>query len=390
MAKDRSGSIYVRGSLIYARITYTDATGKRRDHKYRAKSRTHAREIIRHKLGELDRKGVEQFEASRGVSRLTFSDLAEFYLSRYVKEPEYVSERKVAGLRGWEERKRLVEIAHAYFGEKRLAAITYGDLVAFKHIRFKTPVEFRRKSGDKVIVTATRQRSVATVNRELEALRRMLSVAKQEGWITQSPFERGDSLIAKADEAKRGRLLSKEEEARLLAACVEKREHLRAIIICALDTGMRRGEIFKLKWRDVDIEQATIVIQAFNTKTMKERSVGITERLRVELEHMWAVSPKDLDLFVFPVRATVKRSFASACEVAGINGLRFHDLRHTHATRLLNGGMQLASISRMLGHTQVQTTFRYLNPSTDAKEQATEILNRLNEEKEESRDSVVN
>jgi integrase len=71
-------------------------------------------------------------------------------------------------------------------------------------------------------------------------LRRMLNVAQREGWILRSPFAAGDSLISLADENKRERILTREEEIKLLAACESpQRAHLKAILICALDTGMR-------------------------------------------------------------------------------------------------------------------------------------------------------
>jgi integrase len=91
----------------------------------------------------------------------------------------------------------------------------------------------------------------------------------------------GKSLISVGDEKPRERILTLEEEARLLAACEDPRAHLRAILICALDTGMRRGELFSLTWADVDFENRLITIRAFNTKTMRERRVGMAVRLKL-------------------------------------------------------------------------------------------------------------
>jgi integrase len=89
-----------------------------------------------------------------------------------------------------------------------------------------------------------------------------------------------------------GRILTREEEVKLLAACeTPQRSHLRAILLCALDTGMRQGEIFSLRWRDVDLENGLLNIQAFHTKTMKERQIAITTRLALELERLKASAP---------------------------------------------------------------------------------------------------
>lgn len=127
-------------------------------------------------------------------------------------------------------------------------------------------------------------------------LRRMLNVAQREGWILRSPFAAGDSLISLADENNRERILTREEEVNLLAACdTPQRSHLKAILICALDTGMRQGEIFSLRWRDVDLENGLLNIQAFHTKTMKERHVAITTRLALELERLKSSAPDIAD-----------------------------------------------------------------------------------------------
>jgi integrase len=123
------------------------------------------------------------------------------------------------------------------------------------------------------------------VNRELEKMRRLLNIAEREGWILRNPMRSGDPLISMADERKRERIVTREEELRLLGACENRyRKHLRPILICALDTGMRRGEIFGLKWSDVDFEERVLTIRAFNTKTMQERQVSLTTRLMIELE----------------------------------------------------------------------------------------------------------
>ena len=105
-------------------------------------------------------------------------------------------------------------------------------------------------------------------------LRRLLNIAERAGMIAKNPFKTGDALIHVADEIKRERILTCEEEARLLAACIGCKLHLRPIIIAALDTGCRLGELLKMRWRDVNMNAGLITIQAFNTKTMRERQVS--------------------------------------------------------------------------------------------------------------------
>jgi integrase len=213
-------------------------------------------------------------------------------------------------------------------------------------------------------------RSIASVNRELALLRRMLNVAQSQGWILQNPFKAGDPLISIADEKQRERILTREEETRLLGACEGKAKHLRSIIIAALDTGCRQGELLKLKWRDIDFESRTIVIQAFNTKTMRERNLALTTRLYVELQKLWQASDQNPDALVFGIQDNVKRSFQTVRKNAGLPDLRFHDLRHTAATRLVSLHMPLPEVGRVLGHTQPQTTYRYMNLTIDTAKRA--------------------
>jgi integrase len=170
-----------------------------------------------------------------------------------------------------------------------LRSITYADIASFRSTRLKTPTRTdvarydqelkdyekalkQKRKVDKPELRVTR--SIASVNRELALLRPMLNVARREGWIITNPFELGEPLISVADEKKRERILTRQEETLLLQVCSTSRlKHLLPIIICALDTGMRKGEILSLRGRDVDFEHRVITVAAFNTKTMRARTV---------------------------------------------------------------------------------------------------------------------
>ena len=375
MGRSRSGSIWLDGKDIYARITYTDEHGKRKDKKRKAESRTHARSLIKDMLKELEERGDEALD----TSRMTFAQLAKHYTDHYLVEPQYVDGRKVRGLRSYKEAQRLTNLLAAHFGKRLIRTITHGDILRFKSTRLDTPIQVRATKKKRSKEPEPKQRSIATVNRELLTLQRMFTIAFREGWVTRHPFTAGGkSLISLSDERTRERILTREEEARLLDACDGKREHLRPIVICALDTGMRRGEIFSLRWRDIDREARVIKIQAFNTKTMRQRSVKITARLAQEIESLWESSKKEPFARVFGVVDTVKRSWATALRIAGIEGVRFHDLRHTCATRLVRGRLELSEVSRVLGHTNIATTFRYANLDETALDRAASILDEYN------------
>jgi integrase len=359
MGRTRSGSIWLNGGDIYARVTYTDQNGKRKDIKRKAVSRTHARSLAKEMIAELEQRGDQALNSAR----MTFAQLALHYIDHYLVPPQYVHGRKVRGLRSYKENQRIARMLSAHFGKKLVREITHGDLLRFKTRRLDTPVR-----GDE-------QRSIATVNRELTVLQRMFTVAFREGWVSRHPFTAGgETLISSSDERRRERILSRDEEIRLLDACDGRRVHLKPIVICALDTGMRRGEIFKLRWKDLDLKNRVITIQAFNTKTMRERTVRMTARLTRTLEELWSESRQEPNARVFGIEDTIKRSWATALQIAGIEGVRFHDLRHTCATRLVKGRLELAEVSRVLGHTNITTTFRYANLDETALDRAASIL----------------
>ena len=97
-----------------------------------------------------------------------------------------------------------------------------------------------------------------------------------------------------------------------------RRAHVRPIIIAAIDTGCRLGELLKLTWGDIDFESGLITIQAFNTKTAREKTVAITTRLINELEQLRAEAPDDPNIRVFEIEDNVKRSFCGARADAGL------------------------------------------------------------------------
>jgi integrase len=204
----------------------------------------------------------------------------------------------------------------------------------------------------------------------------MLSFALQNDWIIQNPFTKAKGIIAVAAETERDRILSFEEELRLLSVCVSYRAHLRPILICALDTAMRRGEIFKMKWSDVDFSNNEILIPQTNTKTEESRIVGITPRLKDELITLWEVSPKDKNQLVFGVTITIKTAWKTACRLANVQDFRFHDCRHTATTRMIASGSPHTEVMKITGHLQLKTFLRYLNITSET---ANKVASRLSD-----------
>lgn len=293
----------------YARITFADETGKRKDIKRKVENKTDGNKVLKTLVATYDNSGIKGINAEN----VTFSDLADYYEEIYCKPAHYVNDRKVAGLRSFIEVKGYLKVFREYFGKLKLKLLTYENLYKFRLHRLSTPTH------------QSSQRSIATVNRELAYLRRLLNIAERNDWIGKSPFRCGDTLIHQADEVKRDRVLTVQECQRLIDACIDRRAHLKPIVIAALDTGCRLGELLKLQWKDVDINSGIITIQAFNTKTMKERKVSITQRLEIELKSLLSAFPQSENDLVFGV-SEIRVGFKSACKSAELSNLRFHDL----------------------------------------------------------------
>ncbi len=362
MGKERKGSIVERDGKLYVRVGYKDSNGKYRELMRRAQDRADAKRIAKQLVAELEQSNREQIIEG---SRMTFFDLASIFTESRLTAPEYQGERKIAGMRSWKRQLSFLKPLVEQFGKRLIRDVAPKELEAYKLMRLRMPT--MRGSG---------VRDIVGVNRELSLMRSMLNYAKRQGWLSVNPFERCVAIISPSDEVKRDRVLSREEEGRLLTVCVDKREHQRPLIIAALDTGLRRGELFSLTWLDVGLSTRTIRLRAFNTKTAKAREVPISERLAMELQRLRLASSGGGLIFTC---GGVKRSFTTACRLAGINDLHFHDLRHTFATRMVQAGMPIAEVARLLGHSSLQMTYRYSNATAETISRAATLLNQMNE-----------
>jgi integrase len=170
----------------------------------------------------------------------------------------------------------------------------------------------------------------------------------------------------------RTRYLTEEEEAELFKA-LEGQDWLKNLVTAAIHTGMRRGELFKLKWFDVDFGRGVIHVR--ETKTAKDRIVPMSAAVREVFERQ----PKTSGV-VFPSPRTggqlvdIKHAFTLACDAAKIKDFRFHDLRHTAATRLADAGVNVVVIAEILGHGDIRSTKRYSHAMEEAKREAVEKL----------------
>jgi integrase len=346
----------IKGKL-YARLQYKADDGKYKV-KYKAISdKRTARSAVEEMRHELEVHGQETLTNDK----MTFAELAKSYEAK-MSPAVFENGIKISGRKSsidW-----MVNSLVEYFGSKQIRQIKPRDLENFKNFKSNGIT----KRGNK--------RKIASVNRELEVLRAMFNFALQNEWIIKNPFTLTKGMISKAAEVERDRVLSFDEEKRLLSVCIGKRSHLKGLFICALDTAMRRGEIFKMKWADINFETGEIYIPQTNSKTEDSRVVGITPRLREELENLWEVSPKDKNMLVFGITNTIKTAFHSACKEAEILDFRFHDCRHTATTRMIASGSPHTEVMKITGHTQLKTFLRYLNITTET---ASRVANKLSD-----------
>jgi integrase len=168
------------------------------------------------------------------------------------------------------------------------------------------------------------------------------------------------------------RVLKPEEETKLLQNATPA---IQDIVIFALNTGSRIGEIFSLRWQDVDLDKG--VINSFAHKNQKLRIVPINAEVRRVLE-FWNLGRKNE--YVFYNQKTGERfvdldtGLQLACTKAGIEGVTWHTMRHTFASRLLERGADIITVKELLGHSTVAVTMRYTHSNLGSKVQAVRRL----------------
>ncbi len=196
----------------------------------------------------------------------------------------------------------------------------------------------------------------ATINRDLSVLRRVFNWALDEQLIAQNPLTR---LKMARERRTRRQVLSFAEEERLLGVATD---HLRAMIIIALDTGMRRGEITSQLWEDIDLVQKTLFVTRSKTPEGESREIPLTARLyEYFLEHR---KPEGLvvDFRGHPIHF-VQHTWRTALKHGGVRHVRFHDLRHTFNTRLMEAGVLQEIRMSIMGHStgsKIQSIYTHI------------------------------
>lgn len=258
---------------------------------------------------------------------------------------------------------------HLAWWRKRIGAYALADVTA------SLIVEARNA----LLTTPTRRKKLpapATVVRYMASLSHAFTVAVNEWeWLNDSPMRK----VKKPVEARgRERFLSDSERQRLLDACkASTSRYLYAVVVLAISTGMRRGEIHQLRWPQVDLGRQRILLS--ETKNGTSRSVplhGLALELLTDLSRIRHIRGDAVFASDEGTPVSVAKPWATALCKAEIQDFRFHDLRHTAASYMAMNGATTIEIAAILGHKTLQMVKRY---SHLADSHVTKVVASMNE-----------
>ncbi len=254
-----------------------------------------------------------------------------------------------------------IKVLKEFFSGLYLNEITPHKVQTFKSERAQTV--YPLKDGKAKTITP------ATVNRQLTCLKSMFNKAIAWGKFNGANPVKGIKLFKENNS--RLRFLEQEEITKLLANCIPL---VKPIVVIAINTGMRKGEIMGLKWRDIDFKRG--IIHLYNTKNGEKREIPANE---TAINTFISVRKHPQSELVFVKEngepyGDFKKSFFTACNKSGIKDFHFHDLRHTFASHLVMSGVDLNTVRELLGHKSLAMTLRYSHLSQSFKKQAVEGL----------------
>ena len=278
--------------------------------------------------------------------------------------------------------------AFSGFGNRQLDSLTSWDLEVWR--------KKRKKGGIKD----------ATIRNDVAELKALLQRAVEWGDIKSHPLAK--YKLPKMEDNKVTRYLSDDERVRLFNALDEREDelrqkrvsandwrkergyellpfikksvftdHLKPMVVLALNTALRRGELFHLRWSDIDLDLNRLTVRAGNSKSGKPRTIPLNKDASKTLKK-WRASQKETEL-VFPSSIgkpldNIQKAWIGLIDRAKIEDFRFHDLRHDFASQLVMRGVDLYVVKELLGHSTIQVTERYSHLAPAQLEDAVERL----------------
>jgi integrase len=229
-------------------------------------------------------------------------------------------------------------------GEREAQELTLADIEGYRAAREQ---ETTQRGGPP---------APATLDREVELLSRLLNYAVRCKKLQENPL--GKTPLLRRPNVRHS-IIEEEDFQKLLQGATRP---LQGPMLTAFDTGMRKGEIFTLRWTQVNLEERCIHLEAEDTKTKKARVVYLTTRVLQVLSQL-AQGEKGEFVFTNPKTGTayqdLRKPFSQACKTAGLEGLWFHDLRRSFITRARRAGVPESVIMRMSGHKTRSVFERY-------------------------------
>jgi integrase len=346
-----------------------------------------ARDIAQKRYGEIS-NGIDVYERDRrtilDASKAKATTLISFLENVY--RPWLVENRK-SGTNAYKRIKHSFTKLH----DKQLEGLTSWDLEVWRKERRKTKV------------------SDSTLRKDLAELKAMVARAKEWGFIKLNQIY--DFKYGRVEQNKISRYLTQTERTALYNA-MDKREadirskrasgnewrhkrgyelmndydgqrfvdYLKPMVILALNTGMRRGELFGLTWENVKLTTAQVTIVSTQAKSKKTRHIPLNTEAHETLKALKAQTNASTDL-VFSRKdghqlTDIKKSWGLVVKLAALEKFRFHDLRHDFASQLVVKGVDLYVVKELLGHSSIQVTERYAHLAPKQLEDAVNLLNK--------------
>jgi integrase len=239
--------------------------------------------------------------------------------------------------------------AHPIFANKKVEQITSLDIEHFKKDRMQNKSRHGNRDHDRPL-------SKRGVDYDIGRLKRLFTLLMDWGHCSKNP---ANKVKLFKEESAPVRILSNSEEKALLKACIP---YLKDIVIFALNTGLRRKEIMELKRKQINLPNSSLFIPAYKAKGKKDRHIPLNESALKVLRRI--KTSKEPEAYVFgnsngTIQQNLERVWRRALKDSGVTGFRFHDLRHTFASRLVMKGVDLVALKELLGHADIKMTLRY-------------------------------
>lgn len=283
----------------------------------------------------------EQTARAQGLTELkpemTVDELASLFFATDEVKPHHIDRFKML---------------QPFWGDRELRSITRADVRDYRAARM-----------DVRALTET------TINRDMEVLRHLLFFAVDEGFIVANPLAR---LRMTRPRKRKRPILSWVDEQKLIGSASM---HLSQITVAALDTGMRRGELLKQQWADIDWSRGVLSVTHSKTAEGEAREIPLTNRLRAMLSVRRELSGLVFTFHEDPIKG-IKTGWRGAIRRSAIERLRFHDLRHTFNTRLLEVGVLTDVRKALMGHSSGEDVHSiYTHVEMPLKRKAIDLLN---------------